>query len=84
MLSINWEDVLTVFFAKVTDAEDGAQADSLDDFQLDELRNIMWKMNSITSSTRTENHEVEVTEVDGDGNETTYADSMRGKTNILP
>ena len=75
MLSINWEDVLTVFFAKVTDAEDGAQADSLDDFQLDELRNIMWKMNSITSSTRTENHEVEVTEVDGDGDETTYTET---------
>ena len=75
MLSINWEDVLAVFFAKVTDAEDGAQVDSLDDVQLDELRNIMWEMNAITSSTRTESHEVEVTEVDEDGNETTYTET---------
>lgn len=71
VLSINWEDVLAVFSAKVTGAENGSQVASLDDAQVDELRNIMWKMNAVASSTRTESHEVEVTEVGEDGKETT-------------
>lgn len=71
VLSINWEDVLAVFSAKVTGAEDGVQVASLDDTQLDELRNIMWEMNAISSSTRTENREVEITEVDENGKEVT-------------
>ena len=71
VLSINWEDVLAVFSAKVTGAENGSQVASLDDAQVDELRNIMWEMNAIASSTRTESHEVEVTEVGEDGKETT-------------
>lgn len=75
-LSINWEDVLAVFSAKVTGAEDGAQVASLDDAQVDELRNIMWEMNAVSSSTRTESHEVEVTEVDEDGNETTHTETV--------
>ena len=70
------EDVLAVFSAKVTGAEDGAQVASLDDAQVDELRNIMWEMNAVSSSTRTESHEVEVTEVDEDGNETTHTETV--------
>ena len=42
VLSVNWEDVLAVFSAKVTGAEDGSQVASLDDAQVDELRSIMW------------------------------------------
>ena len=76
VLSINWEDVLAVFSAKVTGAEDGAQVASLDDAQVDELRNIMWEMNAVAASTRTESHEVEVTEVDEDGNETTHTETV--------
>ena len=76
VVSINWEDVLAVFSAKVTGAEDGAQVASLDDAQLDELRNIMWEMNAVSSSTWTESHEVEVTEVDEDGNETTHTETV--------
>ena len=76
ILSINWEDVLAVFSAKVTGAEDGAQVASLDDAQVDELRNIMWEMNSVSFGTRTESHEVEVTEVDEDGNETTHTETV--------
>ena len=75
-LSINWEDVLAVFSAKVTGAEDGAQVASLDDAQLDELRNIMWEMNAVTSSTRTESSEVEVSTTDEDGNETTHIETV--------
>lgn len=76
VLSINWEDVLAVFSAKVTGAEDGAQVASLDDAQLNELRNIMWEMNAVSSSTRTESHEVEITEVDEDGKETTRTETV--------
>lgn len=76
MLSINWEDVLAVFSAKVTGAEDGAQIASLDDAQVQQLRDIMWEMNAVSSGTRTESHEVEVTEVDEDGNETTHTETV--------
>ena len=44
MLSINWEDVLAVFSTKVTGAEDGAQVASLDDTQVQQMRDIMWEM----------------------------------------
>lgn len=76
VLSINWEDVLAVFSAKVTGAKDGAQVASLDDAQVQQLRDIMWEMNAVSSSTRTESHEVEVTEVDEDGNETTHTETV--------
>ena len=36
----------------------------------------MWEMNTVSSSTRTESHEVEVTEVDEDGNETTHTETV--------
>lgn len=76
VLSINWEDVLAVFSSKVTGAEDGAQVASLDDAQVQQLRDIMWEMNAVSSSTRTESHEVEVTEVDEDGKETTRTETV--------
>ena len=76
VLSINWENVLAVFSAKVTGAENGSQVASLDDSQVDELRNIMWEMNAVASSTRTESHEVEVTEVGEDGKETTRTETV--------
>ena len=44
--------------------------------QVDELRNIMWEMNAIASSTRTESHEVEITEVGDDGKETTRTETV--------
>ena len=76
ILSVNWEDVLAVFSSKVTGAENGSQVASLDEAQLEQLRNIMWEMNAVTSSTRTESHEVEVTEVDEDGNETNRTETV--------
>ena len=76
VLSINWEDVLAVFSAKVTGAKDGAQVASLDDAQVQQLRDIMWEMNAVSSSTRTESHEVEVIITDEDGNETTRTETV--------
>ena len=76
VLSINWEDILAVFSAKMTGAEDGVQVASLDDAQLDELRNIMWEMNAISSGTRTEKREVEITEVDEKGKQITRTETV--------
>lgn len=76
VLSINWEDVLAVFSAKVAGAENGAQVASLDGAQVQQLRNIMWEMNAVSFSTRAESHEVEVTEVDEDGKETTRTETV--------
>lgn len=50
MLSINWEDVLAVFSAKVTGAENGAQVASLDDTQVQQMRDIMWEMTNYKKS----------------------------------
>ena len=76
MLSINWEDVLAVFSAKVTGAENGSQVASLDDAQVDELRSIMWEMNAISYNTRTESSSVEVTSTDENGNEVTSTETV--------
>ena len=75
-LSISWEDVLAVFSARVTGAENGSQVASLDESQVDELRNIMWEMNVVSSSTHTESHELESTEADEDGNEITRTETV--------
>ena len=83
VLSINWEDVLAVFSAKVTGAEDGAQVASLDDTQVQQMRDIMWEMNAVSSSTRTESHEVEVTEVDEDGKETTHTETVTETLSLI-
>lgn len=60
----------------MTGAEDGTQVASLDDTQVQQMRDIMWEMNAVSSSTRTESHEVEVTEVDEDGKETTRTETV--------
>ena len=76
ILSVNWEDVLAVFSAKVTGAEDGSQVASLDDTQVDELRSIMWEMNAISYTTRTESSSVEVASTDENGNEVTSTETV--------
>ena len=76
VLSINWEDVLAVLSAKVSGVEDGTQVASLDDTQVQQMRDIMWEMNAVSSSTRTESHEVEVTEVDEGGKEITRTETV--------
>lgn len=46
-LSINWQEVLAVFSAKVSGASDGEQVASLTDAQVDILRDILWEMNDV-------------------------------------
>lgn len=75
-LSINWQGVLTVFSAKVSGASDGEQVASLTDAQVDTLRDILWEMNDVDYSTRTESHEVEVTTTNDDGEEETTTETV--------
>lgn len=75
-LSINWQEVLAVFSAKVSGASDGEQVASLTDAQVDILRSILWEMNDVSYSTRTESHEVEVTTINDDGEEETTTETV--------
>lgn len=75
-LSINWQEVLAVFSAKVSGASDGEQVASLTDAQVDILRDILWKMNDVDYSTHTESHEVEVTTTNDDGEEETTTETV--------
>lgn len=75
-LSINWQGVLAVFSAKVSGASDGEQVASLTDAQVDTLSDILWEMNDVDYSTRTESHEVEVTTTNDDGEEETTTETV--------
>lgn len=70
-LSINWQEVLAVFSAKVSGAFDGEQVASLTDAQVDILRDILWEMNDVDYSTHTESHEVDITTTNDEGEELT-------------
>ena len=59
--AIAWQDVLAVFAAYVSGAEDGAPVAYLDEENLERLRQIMWDMNEITWEVETQTHEVETT-----------------------
>lgn len=70
-LSIHWPEVLSVFAAYVSGAEDGEPVMVLDAALLEKLKNIFWQMNDVQYATRTETHEEEVTTIDNNGNEVT-------------
>ena len=59
--AIAWQDVLAVFAARTSGAEDGAPVAYLDEANLERLRQIMWDMNEITWEVETQTHEVETT-----------------------
>ena len=75
-LSINWQEVLAVFSAKVAGASDGEQVASLSNAQVDVLKAILWEMNDVGYSTRAESHEVEVTTTNDDGEEETTIETV--------
>ena len=66
--AICWEEVLAVFSARTTGAENGTQVVALDAAQIDALRAILWDMNSLSHTTRRETKTVEVTDTDMNGN----------------
>ena len=59
--AIAWQDVLAVFAARTSGAENGAPVAYLDEANLERLRQIMWDMNEITWEVETQTHEVETT-----------------------
>ncbi len=67
--AIAWQDVLAVFAARTSGAEDGASVAFIDEDNLDRLREIMWDMNEVDYRTDTNTSEVEI--ADDEGNTTT-------------
>ena len=59
--AIAWQDVLAVFAARTSGAENGASVAYLDEANLERLRQIMWDMNEITWKVETQTHEVGTT-----------------------
>ena len=57
--AIAWQDVLAVFAAHTSGAEDGAPVAYLDEANLERMRQIMWDMNEVTWEVETQTHEVE-------------------------
>ena len=56
--AIAWQDVLAVFAARTSGAEDGASVAFIDEDNLDRLREIMWDMNEVDYRTDTNTSEV--------------------------
>ena len=67
--AIAWQDVLAVFAARTSGAEDGASVAFIDEDNLDRLREIMWDMNEVDYRADTNTSEVEI--ADDEGNTTT-------------
>lgn len=67
--AIAWQDVLAVFAARTSGAEDGASVAVIDEENLDRLRQILWDMNVVDYRTDTNTSEVEIP--DDEGNTTT-------------
>lgn len=70
-VSIRWEDVLAVFAADVAADEHGTQVISLDEGQLQKLREVLGDMHRLDYSIRMEEHEETVITTDEDGEEIT-------------
>ena len=66
---IRWQDVLAVFSSYVSGDEFGSSVASLEEEQVDKLREIMWAMNAVDYSTHPETTTINTT--DEDGNPTT-------------
>ena len=56
---IRWQDVLAVFSSYVSGDEYGSPVASLEEEQVDKLREIMWEMNEVDYSTRQETTTIE-------------------------
>ena len=65
--SVAWKEVLAVFAARETGAEDGAPVVALHDNQVQALRTILWDMTSLSHTTRKESKTVEAEKTSLDG-----------------
>ena len=62
---IRWQDVLAVFSSYVSGDEFGSSVASLEEEQVDKLREIMWEMNEVEYSTHPETITIDTTDEDG-------------------
>lgn len=62
---IRWQDVLAVFSSYVSGNEFGSSVTSLEEEQVDKLREIMWEMNEVDYSTHPETITIDTTDEDG-------------------
>ena len=62
---IRWQDVLAVFSSYVSGDEFGSSVASLEEEQVDKLREIMWEMNEVDYSTHPETITIDTTDEDG-------------------
>ena len=62
---IRWQDVLAVFSSYVSGDEFGSSVASLEEKQVDKLREIMWEMNEVDYSTHPETITIDTTDEDG-------------------
>ena len=80
--AIAWQDVLAVFAARTSGAEDGAPVAYLDEENLERLRQIMWDMNEITWEVETQTHEVETTPATDTTDDTDENEDDPGTTTV--
>ena len=73
---IRWQDVLAVFSSYVSGNEHGSPVASLGKEQVDTLREIMWAMNEVDYTTRTETTAIETTNDTGQPTRTTITETV--------
>ena len=73
---IRWQDVLAVFSSYVSGNEHGSPVASLGKEQVDTLREIMWAMNEVDYTTRTETTAIETTNDTGQPTSTTITETV--------
>lgn len=74
--AIAWKDVLAVFAARTSGAEDGAPVAVIDEDNLNRLRDILWDMNAVDYRTDTNTSEVEMPDEDGNTTLTTVTETV--------
>ena len=73
---IRWQDVLAVFSSYVSGDEFGSPVASLEEEQVDKLREIMWAMNTVDYSTHPETTTIETTNEDGNPTTTEITETV--------
>lgn len=73
---IHWQDVLAVFSSYVSGDEFGSSVASLEEEQVDKLREIMWEMNEVDYSTHTEITTIETTGEEGQPTTTNITETV--------
>ena len=74
--AIAWQDVLAVFAARTSGAEDGMTVAIIDAENMNRLREILWDMNAVAYRTDTSTHDVEVPDEDGNTTTTTVTETV--------